>query len=742
MKTLRVALLFVCTASVVGVLWLLPGCSGGTNYAAWPAHAQQAKPDWRDGFSDARRAASVPMLGDIPILGPLFRGAAGDPQSPSATSLYTTMMPGSELWVIQRSGPEDFEYGDDTPTSGSLITLIPTGKNDKKTEVPIPLEHTDVTAEIDGYIAAVKVTQTFHNPFDEKIEVLYVFPLPQDSAVDGFVMTIGDRQIRGIIREREEAQRIYYDAKRQGYKASLLTQERPNIFTQRVANIEPGKRIGVNVTYFHTLPYRDGWFEFVFPMVVGPRFNPPYVKGERFQDGVGAVAQGAMGASGQETELQYLLPSERSGHDISLSVSLNAGVAIEELNCPTHLVEITRDSARPSVAQISLCQRDAVPNKDFVLRYRVAGHAIKTAMLTHADARHIEGGAFFSMMIVPPADLATLDRRPLEMVFVVDCSGSMSGEPIAQARDAVTHALDLLGPDDTFQIIRFSNTSSALGAKPLSATRGNVRRGLNYVRNLEARGGTMMIRGIRAALDFPHDPKRQRYVVFLTDGYIGNEAEILGEIRTRLGTTRIFSFGVGSSVNRFLMERMARLGDGVVAYIGLNDDAADVMDLFLLRVSHPALTDLKIEFGSMKAGDVYPKRVPDLFVGRPIFLTGRFKRSGTETVRITGRLGSERVTIDVPIDLDRDRPALASIWARKRIEELADRSTGVSKGAAMRLARQIRDTALSFGLMSAFTSFIAVDASETTEGRFGRTVETPVAVPEGVQYQTTVTGGR
>ncbi|MCH8271565.1 MAG: hypothetical protein IH985_10200 [Planctomycetes bacterium] len=233
-----------------------------------------------------------------------------------------------------------------------------------------------------------------------------------------------------------------------------------------------------------------------------------------------------------------------------------------------------------------------------------------------------------------------------------------------------------------------------------------------------------------------------RFVIMLTDGYIGNEAEILGEIRTRLGTTRIFSFGVGSSVNRFLMERMARLGDGVVAYIGLNDDAADVMDLFLLRVSHPALTDLKIEFGSMKAGDVYPKRVPDLFVGRPIFLTGRFKRSGTETVRITGRLGSERVTIDVPIDMDRDRPALASIWARKRIEELADRSTGVSKGAAMRLARQIRDTALSFGLMSAFTSFIAVDASETTEGRFGRTVETPVAVPEGVQYQTTVTGGR
>src|SRR4030042_697665 len=232
-----------------------------------------------------------------------------------------------EIWVIAKAETQAVPADEDTPGSGAMLARLP--KEEK--EIPLPLKHTDVKGQIRGYIATVEVTQQFHNPYDEKIEAVYVFPLPQNAAINEFIMTIGERRIRGIIRERQEAEQIYQKAKSQGHAASLLTQERPNIFTQKVANIEPGKQIDVNIKYFNTLDYTDGWYEFVFPMVVGPRFNPP-----GYTDGVGAVARGKTGISGQKTEVQNLKPGERSGHDISLAVDIDAGVAIEEISCPSH----------------------------------------------------------------------------------------------------------------------------------------------------------------------------------------------------------------------------------------------------------------------------------------------------------------------------------------------------------------------------------------------------------------------
>jgi len=266
------------------------------------------------------------------------------------------------------------------------------------------------------------------------------------------------------IRERREAERIYTDAKRQGYVASLLTQERPNIFTQSVANIEPGKQIDVQITYFHTLAYDNGWYEFVFPMVVGPRFNPP-----GSTNGIGAVARGAHGTSGQQTEVQYLKPGERSGHDIALNVDIAAGVAIEEIVCRSHVV--AKQVAANDRVTVSLGPNDRIPNKDFVLRYRVAGDRVKSSLITHRDER----GGFFTLMLYPPMDLASLTRQPVEMVFVLDCSGSMSGRPLAQAKQAVERTLRQLGPDDTFQIIRFSYDASRLGRDPIHGTPANIR---------------------------------------------------------------------------------------------------------------------------------------------------------------------------------------------------------------------------------------------------------------------------
>jgi Ca-activated chloride channel family protein len=592
-------------------------------------------------------------------------------------------------------------------------------------EVPLPLKHTDVQASVLGYIATVRVTQQFHNPFDSKIEAKYVFPLPHNAAVNEFIMTIGDRHIRGIIRERKEAEAIYAAAKSQGYVAALLTQERPNVFTQSIANIEPGKEIDVELNYFHTLEWADGWYEFVFPTVVGPRFNPPGTT-----NGIGAVARGAHGTSGQSTEVQYLKPGERSGHDIAIKLDINAGVAIEETGCATHVV--TKEASSAERIMVTLNPNDRIPNKDFVFRFRVAGTQMKSGLLTSHDER----GGFFTLMLYPPKDLKQLARKPLEMVFVLDSSGSMNGRPIAEAKKAIDRALRQLGPDDTFQLINFDNNASQLGPKPVAATPENVQRGLDYIAKLEGRGGTMMNAGITAALDFPHDAERLRFVCFLTDGYIGNEAEILAAIEQKLGATRIFSFGIGSSVNRFLMESMAKVGRGAVAYLGPNDSAARIMDDFIERIRHPALTDLKLDWGGTEVTDVFPKRTPDVFVGRPLILTGRFKSGNLSTVRVSGEAGGKRVEWNVPAaNGDEQHQGLPSVWARMKIADLSERAWLDRSGE---LVGEIKQTALDFGLMSEFTAFVAVDSSRVTEGKEGTTVPVAVPVPDGVKYETTV----
>jgi Ca-activated chloride channel family protein len=341
-------------------------------------------------------------------------------------------------------------------------------------------------------------------------------------------------------------------------------------------------------------------------------------------------------------------------------------------------------------------------------------------------------------MLYPPQELNALGRQALELVFVLDCSGSMSGRPLAQAKAAIERALHRLQPLDTFQLIRFSTDASALGPKPLLATPENIRSGLDYLRSLNSEGGTMMIEGIEAALDFPHDPHRLRFVCFLTDGYIGNEAEILGEVHKRLGASRIFSFGVGSSVNRYLLDHLAKLGRGAVAYLGLNDDGATVMDDFFARISHPALTDLRVDWGGMQVTELFPRRTPDVFVGRPVILTGRFNGDGNTTVRIVGNATGRPVELAIPArldDTDATQRGLPSVWARMKIADLADHATYQN---SVSLPGQIKQVALDYGLMSAFTAFLAVDSTRQTQGKEGTTVPVAVPVPDGVRYETTV----
>jgi Ca-activated chloride channel family protein len=508
------------------------------------------------------------------------------------------------------------------------------------------------------------------------------------------------------------------------------------------ANIEPGKSIDITIRYYNTLAYVDGWYVFVFPMVVGPRFNPPGSYG-----GVGAVPASGLARSGQPTDVHYLKPGMRNGHDIALELDVNAGVAIEEVECRTHKIEL-RGLGGPSeplgtttrkingqsfVAK--LAAGDTIPNKDFVLRFRVAGKTMKSGMVTHEDHR----GGFFTMMLYPPAAVEALERAPLELVFVLDCSGSMSGEPLKQAKAAIRHALQSMDERDTFQLINFSVDARQFGREPVLANRANVARALRYLDSLQSEGGTMMIEGVKAALDFPHDDSRLRFVCFLTDGFIGNEADILHAVHEKLGASRIFSFGVGSSVNRYLLEGMAKIGRGTVAYLGLKDDGAKVMDNFFARISRPAMTDVKIDWNGFRPTDVYPRRLPDLFVGRPLVITGRYDKDGKRpgVIELSGKAGRSR--IKVPINARsgtaETSPALPSVWARTKIAELTERET-VKRSTD--LSEQIRKTALDYQLLSPYTAFLALDASRRTEGATATTVPMAVPVPEGVKYETTV----
>jgi Ca-activated chloride channel family protein len=637
-----------------------------------------------------------------------------------------------ELWVITKDKTSKTRSSsDDGYGSGTLLAHLESGAQGQK-QIPLPLKHTDVKASINGYIGTTLVTQKYRNPYDQVIEAVYVFPLPENAAVSEFVMQIGERRIRGIVRERQEAEQIYREAKRQGYTAALLTQERPNIFTQKVANIEPQNEIDIELTYFNTLPYRDGAYVFSFPMVVGPRFNPP-----GWKDGIGAVGEKAIGTSGQKTEIPYLKPSEDSAHRLSLSVDIDAQMPIEEIHSVAHKIDkrFISDAKR----QVTLLHDKVVPNKDFILRIHLAGERIKSGLVAHKG----KNGTTFTMMLEPPKALEYAERAPMELIFVLDCSGSMNGVPLEKAKRAVRNVMARLGPDDTFQIIRFSNNASQLGRKPLPATVSNKRKGLRYLNSLNGTGGTMMIEGIKAALDFPHDDRRFRLVSFMTDGYIGNENQILAAIKQKLGASRIFSFGVGSSPNRHLLEEMAKVGKGAVAYVTLNDNDSDrQVDAFYRRISHPALADIQIDWASIGATDVYPREIPDLFVGRPVVVTGRFIEGLPTSIPVTGRIGGEKTRIQIPISNRSigDVPALPRIWARMKIRDLSDQALLAPN--PLELAEEIKVTALNYGIMSAFTAFIAVDASRKVRGGGdGATVNVPVHMPEGVKYDTTVKEG-
>jgi Ca-activated chloride channel homolog len=598
--------------------------------------------------------------------------------------------------------------------------------------VDFPLKHTKVHADVSGPVARVRVTQTFANPSEETIEAVYVFPLPVGSAVNEFEMRIGDRTIAGVIERRAEARRRYEDARDSGHVAALLEQERTNVFTQSVANILPGNEIDVTLTYVETLPYDAGSWEMVFPTVVGPRFNPPGTRGDAVPAGGDRhFAPSPRPGDPDPARLgnpPFLPPHVQSGHDLEITVDWDAGIPVEDWTSPTHRVDVRREGPRRAV--VTLHPLDTRPNKDFVLKAKAKGAGADTGVLAYHDGRD----GYVSVLVHPKLDLRAADLTPKEMIFVLDCSGSMSGEPMAAAKGLVRRALTNVNRGDSFQIIRFSERASGLARAPLEATPENVKRGLAYLEQLQGSGGTMMIEGIKAALDFPHDPRRLRIVMFLTDGYIGNEAEILDAVRAAIGNARLFSFGVGSSVNRELLDGLALEGRGEAQYFLGGSSMAGSVDRFYERIRNPYLTDVELVWHGVDVTDRYPQQLPDVFGGQPLAVHARYEGRGDGWLEVRGRIAGKPWKTRVELDLPRGEsgnPAVGTLWARARIADL-QRSDRSQSDPAVRA--EIESIGLSHHLVTPYTSFVAVEEKLVVSDGRPRRVRVPVEMPEGVSF--------
>ena len=620
--------------------------------------------------------------------------------------------------------------------------------------VECPLKHTDVKASIAGFIARVTVTQTFHNPYDKKIEAIYVFPLPHTAAIDNMTMTVGDRRIVGLIKRRAEAQALYEEAIEQGKTASLLEQERPNIFTQSVGNIQPKDEVRIEISYVDVLDYDMGTYEFHFPMVVGPRYIPgtPTSKIPQLPDelkgkvgeseapldapsdgadpsGTGVAPDTDRVPDASRITPPALKPGYRTAHDISLAVSLDAGVPIQDFEIVNHKAAVERADASGATAVLS--PADSIPNKDFVMKYAVVDEKPEMAVLAHSNEPK---QGYFMLMIQPKLDAELIKAPPREIVFLVDVSGSMSGEPTQKVKETMHHFLRLTKPNDTVQVITFAGFADKLFEKPVPATQANIEHALNFTQQIQGGGGTEMLKAIKLILNEPVDPKRVRIVVMLTDGYIGNEAEIVDEIDRRAGDQIRFSaIGIGSSPNRYLIDGVAKHGGGLAEMIALNTDPGPLVAQIADRIHRAQLTKIQIDWNGLSVYETYPRRIPELWAGRPVILFGRYGVGGSKKIELSGSAEGKSLKYTVHVTLPDTQPThdvLSKVWARKKIEDI---SAQLYAADAPEIIEEITDIALTHRLLTQYTSFVAVDENDmqpiNQEGKAPQQVVVPVPLP-------------
>ena len=577
----------------------------------------------------------------------------------------------------------------------------------------LPLKSTAAEVNISGVIADVRVTQVYKNEGQKAIEAVYVFPASTRAAVYGMKMTVGERTITAKIREREQARRDYDQAKQAGKSASLLEQQRPNVFQMSVANILPSDVIKVELKYTELLVPTDAVYEFIYPTVVGPRYVD--------------TPAGDGGASEGWTANPYLHQGESPTYTFDISANISAGLPIQEVSCKSHRTGI--EYTGTSFASVRLDPADKHGgNRDFIIKYRLAGSKIETGLLLSEG----KDENFFLLMLQPPKSVSERQIPPREYIFIVDVSGSMNGFPLNISKKLLRELIGNLRPTDRFNVLLFAGGSHLMSERSLPATSENILHAMNVIERQRGGGGTRLLPALRKALSLPTAEGTSRSIVIATDGYVSVEEEAFDIIRNNLGKANMFAFGIGSSVNRHLIEGMARVGMGEPFIITRPEEAPKKADRFRKLIASPVLTGITVDYGRFEAYDVEPPSIPDVLTDRPVIVFGKWRGKPQGTISLQGSTGDrpflKRVDASKSVS-SKANSALQYLWARHRIALLSDYN---------RLRRQderikeVTSLGLTYNLMTAYTSFIAVDTQVRLKDGETVTIKQPLPLPRGV----------
>ena len=578
----------------------------------------------------------------------------------------------------------------------------------------LPLKSVAAQVHIAGVIADVTIEQVYRNEGTRPLEAIYIFPASTRAAVYGMVMHTGDREIIAEIREREQARREYEEAREQGQTASLLEQERPNVFKMNVANILPGDSIAVRLSYTELLVPTEKQYEFVLPTVVGPRYSPEAVN--------------EILAPGGAELIPFLHEGEDPNYTYAIEMSLAAGLPIQVYDCPTHEVVVEQDA--PEELRLTLDPAGGFGgNRDFILNYQLAGQQVESGLLLYEG----EEENFFLLMAQPPARPELSQIPPREYIFVVDVSGSMRGFPLTVSKGLMKNLLDRLRPEDRFNIVLFAGAAAVLNPRSLPATQENLDQAWALIDGQQGGGGTELLTGLNRAFGLPLAGEGYaRIVAVITDGLVGFDAAAFKLVRQRLGQASLFAFGIGSSVNRFLIEGLARAGQGEPFVVIDEGQAPDEAARFQSYISTPILTQVEAGFEGFDAYEVEPAFIPDMLADRPIVVFGKWRGAAAGTVLLGGRTGAQAYSAQFDVSAFQAQPtnkALRYLWARHRIDQLSD---DVQAGSRDDLRPQITQLGLDYNLLTEYTSFIAIDRRIRNEDGL-ETVSVPLPLPEGTE---------
>lgn len=571
----------------------------------------------------------------------------------------------------------------------------------------LPLKATEVHTRIAGVIAHVTVTQVYVNEGSRTLNVRYVFPGSTRAAVHGLVMQVGDRRVRAQVKEKAEAQRQFDEAKAQGKTATLLTESRPNVFTMNLANVLPKDRLEVTLEYSELLIPERGTYEWVFPTVVGPR----YLNGSEQNAGFASAPYQHAGAVPHAT--------------FSLDANVSAGMPIQSLTSPSHRLTSTWEGT--NAARFSLTPDPTAGNRDVVVRYSLLGASTASGLLLSEGADE----NFFLLTVQPPARVAVKDIPPRDYLFVVDTSGSMYGFPLQTTKALLHDLVSQLRPTDTFNVLFFSGGSQVLSETPLAANAENLSRAEAMISKASAGGGTELMPALQHAMSLPRQPRTSRSVIVITDGYVGCEREAFSLIREKLNQANLFAFGIGSSVNRALIEGLAHAGRGEPFFVLSEKEAHDQAERFRRYVQTPVLTGVAVRFDGVDAFDLEPAVQPDVFAEKPIVVIGKWRgeRRGTITVSGSSAKGpwSHRFSLS-EVAPKPEHEALKWLWARERVRGVSDFAGGAVTDEER---ATVTSLGLRYGLLTAYTSFIAVLEQVRTAGP-ATDVDQPLPMPAGV----------